>query len=93
MIFSVHMSNFNNCDIAEHFQVNKLDKCPVACESVDFSAQLSYARYPANTYADLLAKKRNMTGTVYENRQHLRYQVADKERGVLSAGLPCLPTR
>jgi len=84
------MSNFNNYDIAEHFQVNKLDKCPVACESVDFSAQLSYARYPANTYADLLAKKRNMTGTVYENRQHLRYQVAARERRVLSA-LPCLP--
>lgn len=56
----------------KHFEVNKLDKCPVACESVDFSAQLSYSRYPANTYGDLLAKERNMTGTVYENRQHLR---------------------
>jgi len=56
----------------EHFQDNKLDKCPVACESVEFSAQLSYASYPANTYADLLAKNRNMTGTVVENRQYLR---------------------
>jgi len=56
----------------EHFQDNKLDKCPVACESVEFSAQLSYASYPANTYADLLAKNRNMTGTVAENRQYLR---------------------
>ena len=58
----------------EYFQEKKLDKCPVACESVEFSAKLSYARYPANTYADkLLSKKRNMTGTIQENRQYLRY--------------------
>jgi len=58
----------------EHFQEKKLDKCPVACESVEFSAQLSYARYPGNTYADkLLSKQRNMTGTIQENRQYLRY--------------------
>ena len=61
------------CESSEYFQDNKLDECPVACESVEFSAQLSYARYPANTHADLLAKKRNMTGTVSENRQYLRY--------------------
>ena len=60
--------------ILEHFQDNKLDKCPVACESVEFSAQLSYARYPANTYADyILAKKRNLKGTDEENRRYLRY--------------------
>lgn len=60
--------------LSEHFQEKKLDKCPVACESVEFSAQLSYARYPANTYADkLLSKQRNMTGTIQENRQYLRY--------------------
>ena len=60
--------------ILEHFQDNKLDKCPVACESVEFSAQLSYARYPANTYADyILAKKRNLKGRDEENRRYLRY--------------------
>lgn len=60
--------------ILEHFQDNKLDKCPVACESVEFSAQLSYARYPANIYADyILAKKRNLKGTDEENRRYLRY--------------------
>lgn len=62
--------------ILEHFQDNKLDKCPVACESVEFSAQLSYARYPANTYADyILAKKRNLKGTDEENRRYLRYEL------------------
>ena len=62
--------------ILEHFQDNKLDKCPVACESVEFSAQLSYARYPANTYADyILAKKRNLKGTDEENRRYLRYRL------------------
>ena len=62
--------------LSEHFQEKKLDKCPVACESVEFSAQLSYARYPANTYADkLLSKRRNMTGTIQENRQYLRYRI------------------
>ena len=46
----------------------------MACESVEFSAQLSYARFPANNYADyMLAKQRNMTGTNEENRRYLRY--------------------
>ncbi|RMX47500.1 hypothetical protein pdam_00002209 [Pocillopora damicornis] len=56
-----------------HFEDKKLDRCPVACESVEFSAQLSYSRYPANAYADLLlSKRKNLTGTPEENRRFLR---------------------
>ena len=56
-----------------HFENNKLDKCPVACKSIEYSATLSYALYPSNVQADQLAKKLNMTGSVRENRQFLRY--------------------
>ena len=59
--------------LSVHFEDKKLDRCPVACESVEFSAQLSYSRYPANAYADLLlSKRKNLTGTPEENRRFLR---------------------
>ena len=57
---------------AEYFQNNKLDKCPVACESIEFSAQLSYAIFPANTYSQLLAKSLGLKGSPAENKQFLR---------------------
>lgn len=55
-----------------HFENNKLDKCPVACKNIEYSATLSYALYPSNVEADQLAKKRKLTGSLMENRQFLR---------------------
>ncbi|EDO48656.1 predicted protein [Nematostella vectensis] len=58
--------------ISAYFEENKLDQCPVACNSVEYSAQLSYARFPANNYAKMLAKEYGLKGSDEENRQYLR---------------------
>ncbi|XP_032222094.2 acid-sensing ion channel 1B [Nematostella vectensis] len=55
-----------------YFEENKLDQCPVACNSVEYSAQLSYARFPANNYAKMLAKEYGLKGSDEENRRYLR---------------------
>ena len=58
---------------AEYFDKHKLDKCPVACESIEYSAQLSYAMFPSNVEGDRIAKQRKLGGSRAENRQFLRY--------------------
>ena len=55
------------------FRDNKIDNCPVACDSIEYSAQLSYAQYPSNVYADQLAKEKGLKGTKEENRLFLRW--------------------
>ena len=54
------------------FRDDKIDNCPVACESIEYSAQLSYAQYPSNVFADDLAKQRGLKGSKEENRLFLR---------------------
>lgn len=55
-----------------YFEQKKLDNCPIACNSIEYSAQLSYARFPANTYTYMLAKQYGLKGTHKENREYLR---------------------
>ncbi|KAK3748779.1 hypothetical protein QZH41_013515 [Actinostola sp. cb2023] len=54
------------------FEEKKLDNCPIACESIEYSAKLSYARFPSNPYVDILAKEYGLIGTHQENREFLR---------------------